>query len=102
MGKARKKQLAPDEYSTGTFTMSNLGMFGVSQFDAILPPGQGGILAVSSAIPTVCACDDGSIKVKKIMKVTLSADHRTVMGADGAAFLSTLRNIIEDPEQLVW
>ena len=102
VGKARAKKLAPDEYSTGTFTMSNLGMFGVSQFDAILPPGQGGIMAVSSAIPTVCAMPDGSTKVRKIMKVTLTADHRTVMGKDGAAFLVAFRDIVENPEQLVF
>ncbi len=100
--RSRAKQLEPDEYSTGTFTLSNLGMFGVDRFDAILPPGTGAILAIASSKPTVVANNDGSISVKKIMQVNLTADHRVIYGADGASFLKDLSALIEDePETLV-
>ncbi len=97
--RSRSKQLQPNEYSTGTFTLSNLGMFGVDRFDAILPPGTGAILAVASSQPSVVACKDGSIAVKKQMQVNLTADHRVVYGADGAAFLKDLANLIENNPQ---
>ena len=100
--RSRAKQLEPDEYSTGTFTLSNLGMFGVDRFDAILPPGTGAILAIASSKPTVVANNDGSISVKKIMQVNLTADHRVIYGADGASFLKDLSSLIEnEPETLV-
>ena len=100
--RSRAKQLEPDEYSTGTFTLSNLGMFGVDKFDAILPPGTGAILAIASSKKTVAANNDGSISVKKIMQVNLTADHRVIYGADGASFLKDLAYLIENqPESLV-
>ena len=100
--RSRSKQLEPYEYSTGTFTISNLGMFGVDRFDAILPPGTGAILAIASSKPTVVANSDGSITVKKIMQVNLTADHRVIYGADGASFLKDLASLIEnEPETLV-
>ena len=99
--RARAKQLKPDEYSTGTFTLSNLGMFGVDRFDAILPPGTGAILAVAASRPTVVAGKDGSISVKRQMQVNLTCDHRTIYGADAAAFLKDLALLIEtNPESL--
>jgi len=98
--KARAKQLQPNEYSSGTFTLSNLGMFGVDRFDAILPPGQGAIMAVGASKPTVVADKDGFFSVKSKMLVNVTADHRTVYGADLAAFLQTFAKIIEDPESL--
>lgn len=99
--RARAKQLKPDEYSTGTFTLSNLGMFGVDRFDAILPPGTGAILAVAASRPTVVAGTDGSISVKRQMQVNLTCDHRTIYGADAAAFLKDLALLIEtNPESL--
>ncbi len=100
--RSRSKQLEPDEYSTGTFTLSNLGMFGVDRFDAILPPGTGAILAIASSKPTVVGNSDGSISVRKIMQVNLTADHRVIYGADGASFLKDLAYLIEnEPETLV-
>ncbi len=93
--RSRAKQLKPEEYSTGTFTLSNLGMFGVDRFDAILPPGTGAILAVAASRPVVVAGKDGSISVKRQMQVNLTADHRVVYGADGAAFLKDLADLIE-------
>ena len=100
--RSRSKQLEPDEYSTGTFTLSNLGMFGVDRFDAILPPGTGAILAVAASKPTVLANKNGSISVNKVMQVNLTADHRIIYGADGAAFLKDFAYLIEnEPEALV-
>ena len=100
--RSRTKQLEPEEYSTGTFTLSNLGMFGVDRFDAILPPGTGAILAIAASKPTVVAEENGSISIKKVMQVNLTADHRVIYGADGAAFLKDLANLIENhPETLI-
>ncbi len=101
VARARSKQLQPDEYSTGTFTLSNLGMFGVDRFDAILPPGTGAILAVAASRPAVVAGKDGSIRVANQMQVNLTCDHRTIYGAHAAAFLKDLAQLIEtNPESL--
>lgn len=97
--RARQKQLQPDEYSTGTFTLSNLGMFGVSQFDAILPPGQGSILAIGSSQPQVVATADGLMGVKRQMQVNITCDHRIIYGADAAAFLQDLAKLVESNPQ---
>ncbi|XP_059655529.1 dihydrolipoyllysine-residue acetyltransferase component 4 of pyruvate dehydrogenase complex, chloroplastic [Cornus florida] len=98
--KARAKQLQPHEYNSGTFTLSNLGMFGVDRFDAILPPGQGAIMAVGASKPTAVADADGFFSVKSKMLVNVTADHRIIYGADLAAFLQTFSKIIENPESL--
>lgn len=100
--KARAKQLQPHEYNTGTFTLSNLGMFGVDRFDAILPPGTGAIMAVGASQPTVVASKDGRIGMQSQMQVNVTADHRVIYGADLAAFLQTLAKIIEDPKDLTF
>lgn len=100
--KARAKQLQPHEYNTGTFTLSNLGMFGVDRFDAILPPGTGAIMAVGASQPSVVATKDGRIGMKNQMQVNVTADHRVIYGADLASFLQTLANIIEDPKDLTF
>ncbi|XP_047941512.1 dihydrolipoyllysine-residue acetyltransferase component 4 of pyruvate dehydrogenase complex, chloroplastic-like [Salvia hispanica] len=98
--KARAKQLQPQEYNSGTFTLSNLGMFGVDRFDAILPPGQGAIMAVGASKPTVVADKEGFFTVKNQMLVNVTADHRIIYGADLAAFLQTFAKIILNPESL--
>jgi len=101
VARARSKQLQPEEYSTGTFTLSNLGMFGVDRFDAILPPGTGAILAVAASRPAVVAGKDGSFRVAYQMQVNLTCDHRVIYGADAAAFLKDLAQLIEtNPESL--
>ncbi|GAB2236120.1 hypothetical protein Droror1_Dr00027857 [Drosera rotundifolia] len=100
--KARNKQLQPHEYNSGTFTLSNLGTFGVDRFDAILPPGTGAIMAVGASQPTVVAGKDGRIGLKKQMQVNVTADHRVIYGADLAAFLQTLAQIIDDPKDLTF
>ncbi|UPR00993.1 dihydrolipoamide acetyltransferase [Chloropicon primus] len=98
--RARGKQLAPDEYSTGTFTISNLGMYGVDKFDAILPSGTGTIMAVGGSKPTVVATADGKIGVEKQMTINLTTDHRIIYGADAAEFCQTLKAVIENPDDL--
>ncbi|MBW4695225.1 MAG: 2-oxo acid dehydrogenase subunit E2 [Lyngbya sp. HA4199-MV5] len=97
--RARAKQLQPVEYNSGTFTISNLGMFGVDRFDAILPPGTGAILAVGASIPTVVATDEGMLGVKRQMQVNLTCDHRVVYGAHAAAFLKDLAKLIDTNAQ---
>ena len=97
--RARAKQLQPDEYSTGTITISNLGMFGVDRFDAILPPGTGSILAIGASLPTVVATDDGLLGVKRQMQVNMTCDHRIIYGAHAAAFLKDLAKLIETDVQ---
>ncbi|MBD1876282.1 2-oxo acid dehydrogenase subunit E2 [Nodosilinea sp. FACHB-131] len=99
VARSRSKQLQPDEYTSGTFTLSNLGMFGVDRFDAILPPGQGSILAIGASRPTVVATPDGMMGVKRQMQVNITCDHRIIYGADAAAFLKDLANVIENNPQ---
>ncbi len=100
--RARAKQLQPEEYNSGTFTISNLGMFGVDRFDAILPPNTGAILAIGGSQPQVVATKDGAIAVRNQMQVNLTADHRIIYGADGAKFLQDLAKLIEtDAQSLV-
>ena len=99
VARARSKKLSPDEYSTGTFTLSNLGMFGVDSFDAVLTPGQGSILAVGGSRPQVVATPDGLMGVRNQMNVKITCDHRIIYGADGAAFLKDLCDLIENNAQ---
>lgn len=96
--RARAKQLQPEEYNSGTFTLSNLGMFGVDRFDAILPPGQGSILAIGAAKSQLVA-DDGLFGVKQQMQVNITCDHRIIYGATAAAFLKDLAHSIETNAQ---
>jgi pyruvate dehydrogenase E2 component (dihydrolipoamide acetyltransferase) len=99
--RARAKQLQPEEYNSGTFTLSNLGMFGVDTFDAILPPGQGSILAIAASRPQVVATADGLFGVRKQMKVNITCDHRIIYGAHAATFLQDLAKLIEtNPQSL--
>ncbi|USR92475.1 2-oxo acid dehydrogenase subunit E2 [Phormidium yuhuli AB48] len=101
VARSRSKQLQPEEYNSGTFTLSNLGMFGVDRFDAILPPGQGSILAIGASRPQVVATDDGLMGVKRQMQVNITCDHRIIYGADAAAFLKDLAGLIErNPQSL--
>ncbi len=99
-GKAKNKKLGLDEMSGNTFTISNLGMFGITEFTAIINPPDSCILAVGTIVqkPVV---KDGNIVVGNTMKVTLSCDHRIVDGATGAAFLQTLKEYMEHPMKLL-
>jgi pyruvate dehydrogenase E2 component (dihydrolipoamide acetyltransferase) len=99
--RSRAKQLQPEEYNSGTFTLSNLGMYGVDRFDAILPPGQGAILAIGASRPQVVATADGLMGVRRQMQVNITCDHRIIYGADAAAFLQDLAKLLEtDPQSL--
>jgi pyruvate dehydrogenase E2 component (dihydrolipoamide acetyltransferase) len=99
--RARAKKLQPEEYTTGTFTLSNLGMFGVDRFDAILPPGQGSIIAIGASRPQVVATEDGMFGVRRQMQVNMTCDHRIIYGAPAAAFLQDLAKLIEtNPQSL--
>ncbi|MGQ9838047.1 MAG: dihydrolipoamide acetyltransferase family protein [Cyanobacteriota bacterium] len=93
--RARHKQLQPDEYNSGTFTLSNLGMFGVDRFDAILPPNQGSILAIGASRPMVVATPEKAIAIQSQMQVNLTCDHRIIYGAHAAAFLRDLAQLLE-------
>lgn len=97
--RSRLKQLQPQEYNSGTFTLSNLGMFGVDRFDAILPPGQGAILAIAASKPTVVATKERMIAIKNQMQVNLTCDHRVIYGTDAALFLKDLADLIENNAQ---
>ena len=99
--RARERKLKPDEYTGSTFSISNLGMFGIDQFTAIINPPEAGILAVGGieAKPVVV---DGQVRVRRRMRVTMSCDHRVIDGAAGARFLQTLRRLIENPLLLVY
>ncbi len=97
--RARAKQLQPEEYNSGTFTLSNLGMFGVDRFDAILPPGQGSILAIGASSPQVVANSDGMFGVKRQMAVNITCDHRVIYGSHAAAFLQDFAKLLETDVQ---
>lgn len=99
--KARDKKLQPKDWEGSTFTISNLGMFGIDEFTAIINPPDACILAVGG-IADIPVVKNGVIVPGKIMKVTLSCDHRVVDGATGAAFLKTLKSLLEEPLGLVW
>ncbi len=98
--KARDRKLQPEEWEGSTFTTSNLGMFGIEEFTAIINPPNACILAIG-AIRDVPIIEDGGVRVGKRMKLTLSCDHRVVDGATGAQFLDTLRNYLEEPLNLL-
>ena len=95
--KAQRKKLVPADYEGGTFTVTNLGMFGVSSFTAIINPPQCAILAVGEVSLRAIACDDG-IVARPMMTLTLSADHRIVDGAVGARFLQEVKGLLENPQ----
>ena len=98
--RARERKLQPDEYTGSTFSVSNLGMFGIDQFTAIINPPEAGILAIGGVEekPVVI---DGQLEVRSRMRVTMSCDHRVIDGATGAKFLQTVRQYIENPLSLI-
>jgi pyruvate dehydrogenase E2 component (dihydrolipoyllysine-residue acetyltransferase) len=94
---ARRRALTLEDFRGGTFTVSNLGMFGVDSFTAIIDPPQVAILAVGSARRAAAEAGPDSVAFRELMTVTLSCDHRVVYGSDGARFLSRLRELLERP-----
>ena len=95
--KARDKKLSPREYQGGSFAISNLGMMGVENFDAVINPPHGSILAVGAGTKKPIVMEDGSISVATIMSMTLSVDHRAIDGALGAEFLARIAHYLENP-----
>jgi pyruvate dehydrogenase E2 component (dihydrolipoamide acetyltransferase) len=100
-GRAREKKLKPEEFTGSTFSISNLGMFGIEEFTAIINPPEAAILAVGAITPKVVVDDEGSMAIRQRMRVTLSCDHRVIDGATGAAFLQTLKQYLEDPMLMI-
>jgi pyruvate dehydrogenase E2 component (dihydrolipoamide acetyltransferase) len=99
--RAQEKRLMPDEYTGGTFTVSNLGMFDIDQFTGVINPPEAGILAVGSIVEKPMA-EAGQVVIRKRMRVTMSCDHRVIDGATGAQFLQTVRRMLENPLAIVW
>lgn len=100
-GRARAKKLSPDEYTGATFSVSNLGMFGIDEFTAIINPPESAILAVGRIEPRPVVVD-GDIMIRRRMRMTLSCDHRVIDGATGAEFLKTLTGMLENPLAMLW
>jgi pyruvate dehydrogenase E2 component (dihydrolipoamide acetyltransferase) len=101
VAKAQGKRLSPDELTASTFTVSNLGMFGVSSFTAVINPPQVAILAVGSVTRSPVETADGGVAFRDVADLTLTADHRAIYGADAARFLGHLRTLLEHPLALV-
>jgi pyruvate dehydrogenase E2 component (dihydrolipoamide acetyltransferase) len=98
--RARNRKLTPEEYTGATFSVSNLGMFGITEFTALINPPEACILAVGAMTPSAVV-RDGQVVVRQMMRATLSCDHRIVDGATGAKFLQTLKKILENPLYLI-
>jgi len=97
---ARARRLQPAEYTGSTFSVSNLGMFDIDDFTAVINPPEAGIVAIGSVTPKPVAMD-GAVVVRRRMRVTMSCDHRVIDGATGAAFLKTLKQMLENPLAMV-
>jgi pyruvate dehydrogenase E2 component (dihydrolipoamide acetyltransferase) len=99
--RARERRLAPEEYTGGTFSVSNLGMLDIDEFTAVINPPEAGILAVGRIVekPVV---HEGQVAVRRRLRLTMSCDHRVIDGATGAQFLKTLKTMLENPLAMVW
>jgi pyruvate dehydrogenase E2 component (dihydrolipoamide acetyltransferase) len=99
--RARDRRLKPEEYTDGTFSVSNLGMLDIDEFTAVINPPEAGILAIGRMVqkPVV---HEGSVTARRRMRLTMSCDHRVIDGATGARFLKTLTGMLENPLALVW
>jgi pyruvate dehydrogenase E2 component (dihydrolipoamide acetyltransferase) len=100
-GRARERKLKPEEYTGGTFSVSNLGMLDIDEFTAVINPPETGILAVGRMVqqPVV---DEGAVAIRRRMRLTMSCDHRVIDGATGARFLQTLKGMLENPLAMVY
>ena len=98
--RARERKLMPDEYMGSTFSVSNLGMFGIHEFTAIINPPEAGILAVGGIEETPVVVD-GAVIVRPRMRITMSCDHRVIDGAEGSRFLQTLKAMLEEPTAIL-
>jgi pyruvate dehydrogenase E2 component (dihydrolipoamide acetyltransferase) len=100
-GRARERRLRPEEYTGGTFSVSNLGMLDIDEFTAVINPPEAGILAVGRMVPAAVV-HEGQVAVRRRMRVTMSCDHRVIDGATGAQFLKTLKGMLENPLAMVY
>jgi pyruvate dehydrogenase E2 component (dihydrolipoamide acetyltransferase) len=100
-GRARERKLKPEEYTGSTFSVSNLGMFGIDEFTAIINPPEAGILAVGAIVQKAVVVDN-AVTTRRRLRITMSCDHRVIDGATGAKFLKTLRTLLENPLAMVW
>src|SRR4030095_2447176 len=98
--RARTRKLRPEEYTGASFSISNLGMFGIDEVTAVINPPEGAILAIGAMAPKPVVRDE-QIVVRQMMRVTMSCDHRVIDGATGAKFLQTFKKILENPLYLV-
>ena len=98
--RARERRLKPEEYTGSTFSVSNLGMFDIDQFTAVINPPEAGIVAVGSIVPKPVV-QDGAVTVRRRLRLTMSCDHRVIDGATGAAFMKTLKQMLENPLAMV-
>ncbi len=99
--RARERKLKPDEYTGSTFSISNLGMFDIDEFTAVINPPEAGILAVGGIVARPVVVDD-EVVIRRRMRVTMSCDHRVIDGATGAQFLQTVAQMLENPLAIVW
>jgi pyruvate dehydrogenase E2 component (dihydrolipoamide acetyltransferase) len=99
--RARERRLRPEEYTGGTFSVSNLGMLDIDEFTAVINPPEAGILAVGRIAQKPVA-HEGSVALRRRLRLTMSCDHRVIDGATGAQFLKTLKGMLENPLALVW
>jgi pyruvate dehydrogenase E2 component (dihydrolipoamide acetyltransferase) len=99
-GRARERKLKPEEFMGASFSISNLGMFGIDEFTAVINPPEGAILAIGAMSPKPVVRDN-EVVVRQMMRVTMSCDHRVIDGATGAKFLQTFKKILENPLFLV-
>jgi pyruvate dehydrogenase E2 component (dihydrolipoamide acetyltransferase) len=98
--RGREKKLDAEEYTGSTFSVSNLGMFGIHEFTGVINPPEAGILALGGVEETPVV-QDGEVVIKPLMKVTMSCDHRVIDGATGARFLETLKEMLEEPASIM-
>jgi len=99
--RARERRLAPEEYTGGTFSVSNLGMLDIDEFTAVINPPEAGILAVGRIVQQAVV-HEGQLTARRRLRLTMSCDHRVIDGATGAQFLKTLKAMLENPLALVW
>jgi pyruvate dehydrogenase E2 component (dihydrolipoamide acetyltransferase) len=99
--RARERKLAPEEYTGGTFSVSNLGMLDIHEFTAVINPPEAGILAVGRMAEQPVA-HEGAVAIRRRMRLTMSCDHRVIDGATGARFLQTLKGMLENPLAMVY
>jgi pyruvate dehydrogenase E2 component (dihydrolipoamide acetyltransferase) len=100
-GRARERRLQPEEYTGGTFSVSNLGMLDIDEFTAVINPPEAGIVAVGRIVEKAVV-HEGQLAVRRRLRLTMSCDHRVIDGATGAQFLKTLKAMLENPLAMVW